>query len=90
MDGIPKTADIDVSLQRRMLTIEGEKKQEKEEKGERHLKTERAHGMFPRTIELPTDLDPESVEAVYKKGVLALTLEKTAPSESKKITIKAS
>jgi HSP20 family protein len=81
-------ADIDISLERRMLTIKGEKKQEKEEKEENYVRVERARGMFSRTIELPTDVDPESVEASYKKGVLTVVLNKIAPSESKKIKIK--
>ena len=82
--------DIDVSLDGRVLTIKGEKKQKKEEKETNYLRVERAHGMFSRTIELPADVDQEAVEATYKKGVLRVILNKTTPSESKKIEIKTS
>jgi HSP20 family protein len=82
--------DIDISLDGRLLTIKGEKKHEKEEKEKNYLKVERAHGLFSRTIELPTEVDLQTVDATYKKGVLKVVLNKTAPSESKKIEIKTS
>ena len=80
--------DIDISLEGRRLTIKGEKKEEKEEKEKNYLRVERAHGHFTRTLELPTDVDESAVEATYKKGVLKVVLNKTTPSENKKIEIK--
>ena len=82
--------DIDVSLDGRMLTIKGEKKDEKEEKDKNYLRVERTHGIFSRTIELPSDVDQDDVEATYKKGVLKLTLNKAAPATGKTIEIKTS
>ncbi len=81
--------DIDVSLDGRILTIKGEKIREKEEKEKNYVRVERAHGQFSRTIEMPTDVDPETVDASYKKGVLKVVLNKIAQSEMKKIQIKA-
>ena len=82
--------DIDVSLNGRMLTINGEKKQEKEEKNENFIRVERTHGRFSRSVELPTDVEQDAVEAIYKKGVLKVILKKTVPVETKKIEIKTS
>ena len=81
--------DIDISLNGKLLTIKGEKKQEKEEKDENYHRMERSYGYFNRTIELPAEVDPEKVEASYKKGVLKIELKKTRESETKKIEIKS-
>ncbi|MBT8363892.1 MAG: Hsp20/alpha crystallin family protein [Deltaproteobacteria bacterium] len=50
---------------------------------------ERSYGYFNRTIELPAEVDPEKVDASYKKGVLKIELKKTRESQSKKIEIKS-
>jgi HSP20 family protein len=81
--------DIDVSLEGRMLNIKGEKKQEKEEKEENFVRSERSYGYFNRRIELPAEVDPDKVEAVYKKGVLTVKLRKIKEADTKKIEIKA-
>ena len=80
--------DVDVSLDGRILTIKGEKKQEKEEKEKNYLRMERAYGYFSRTIELPGEVDQQEVDATYKKGVLTVALKKKASKDSKKIEIK--
>src|ERR1043165_3539429 len=69
--------DIDVSYENGLLTIRGEKKQEKEEKEKNFFRSERSYGMFQRSIELPYEIDEERIDAQYKKGVLNLTLPKT-------------
>jgi HSP20 family protein len=81
--------DIDISLNGKLLTIKGEKKQEKEEKEENYHRVEHSYGHFNRTIELPSEVDPEKVDASYKKGVLKIELKKTKESETKKIEIKS-
>lgn len=81
--------DIDISLSGKLLTIKGEKKHEKEEKEENYYRMERSYGSFNRTIELPAEVDPEKVDASYKKGVLKIELKKTRESETKKIEIKS-
>lgn len=80
--------DIDVKLDRRTLTISGEKKQEKEDKGENIHRVERSYGTFSRMLQLPADVDPETIDATYKKGVLNLVFKKMKSSEAKKINIK--
>lgn len=83
--------DIDVSLQSNMLTIKGEKKEEKEDKGKDFYRMERSYGSFSRSIQLPVEVETDKVDAKFKKGVLSITLPKTARAvaETKKIAIKA-
>nr|ADI87696.1 molecular chaperone [uncultured Nitrospirae bacterium MY2-3C] len=83
--------DIDLSLTKDSLTIKGEKKEEKEEKGTGYYHVERSYGAFSRTVPLPCEIDQDKVEASFKKGVLVVTLPKTAEAckEKKKITIKS-
>jgi len=83
--------DIDVSLTRDTLTIKGEKKQEAEDKGEGYYRMERSYGSFTRSIPLPIEVDTDKVQATFKKGVLEITLPKTARAiqETKKIPVKA-
>jgi HSP20 family protein len=80
--------DIDVKLDGRTLTISGEKRQEKEERDENVHRMERSYGSFCRMVELPGEVDPEGIEATYKKGVLKLVMKKTRETEAKKIEIK--
>lgn len=81
--------DIDVSLDGRRLTIKGEKKQEKEEEVENYHRMESTYGYFNRTIQLPAEVDPEKIDASYKRGVLKIVLKKTKASESKKIQVRS-
>ena len=82
--------DIDVSLQNDMLTIKGEKREEKEDKGKDFYRMERSYGSFSRTIPLPAEVEIDNVDAKFKKGVLSITLPKTAKAvaETKKIAVK--
>ncbi len=82
--------DIDLALAENALTIKGEKKVEKEEKEEGRYHVERSYGAFQRRITLPCEIDPDKVKATFKKGVLSVTLPKTAKAQStKKIAISA-
>jgi len=83
--------DIDISLTKDMLTIKGEKKEEKEEKGKSFYRMERSYGSFSRTIPLPAEIDTNKVKADFKKGILTVMLPKTpqAIKETKKIQVKA-
>ncbi len=82
--------DIDLSLDANSLTIKGDKREEKEEKGKNYHRTERVYGSFSRTIPLPVEIDADKAEAHFRKGVLTVTLPKTAKAlkEIKKIPIK--
>ena len=83
--------DIEVSLNKDSLSIKGEKREEKEDKGKGYYRMERSYGSFSRTIPVPVEVETDKVEAKFKKGVLNITLPKTAKavSETKKIAVKA-
>jgi HSP20 family protein len=83
--------DIDVSLTRDTLTIKGEKKEEKEEQGKDYYRMERSYGSFTRSVPLPVEVDTDKVQATFKKGVLDITLPKTARAiqETKKVPVKS-
>ncbi|UCG79643.1 MAG: Hsp20/alpha crystallin family protein [Desulfobacterales bacterium] len=80
--------EIDVSVHADILTLRGERKQEKEEKGENFHRMERSYGSFSRSIQLPAEVDSGKVNATYKDGVLKITMPKTKQAETKKIEIK--
>jgi HSP20 family protein len=82
--------DIEVSLNKDSLMIKGEKKEEKEDKGKDYYRMERSYGSFSRTIPLPTEVEQDKVKAEFKKGVLTVTIPKTAKAikETRKISIK--
>lgn len=79
--------DIDISVNGSLLRIKGEKKQEKEEKGENYYRLESGYGFFCRSIELPAPVDPETVDAKYRRGVLTVKIKKAEESHSRKIPI---
>jgi len=83
--------DIDVSVTGDMLVIKGEKRQEKEEKDKNYHFSERAYGSFQRAFELPRSVDRNQVSADFAKGVLTITLTKTAEAQKpvKKIEVKS-
>lgn len=83
--------DIDISISKDMLTIRGEKKQEKEENVKGYYRMERSYGSFCRSIALPTEIEMDKADASFKNGVLNVSLPKTkqAQQESKKLTVKA-
>jgi HSP20 family protein len=68
--------DISVTCANGVLTIKGEKKHEKEEKGESYYLTERSFGSFERAVRLPDMVDDTKVEAKFDKGVLTVTAAK--------------
>jgi len=82
--------DIDVSLSNDTLTIRGEKKEEKEEKGRSYYRAERSYGSFTRSIPLPGEVDASKVDAVFQKGVLTVTLPRSGEARArKKIAVKS-
>jgi HSP20 family protein len=83
--------DIEVNLTRDILTIKGEKTQEKEEKGKETYYSERSYGSFTRTIQIPSEVEHDKIDATFKKGVLNITLPKFAKpvEQQKKIQIKS-
>lgn len=75
--------DIQVSLEDNLLTIKGEKKEEKESKDKRYHTIERRSGSFYRAVRLPTAVEKDKVEAAFKDGVLTLRLPKSKVEKPK-------
>src|SRR6516165_9691492 len=84
--------DIDVSVSGDMLVLKGEKRQEREEKDKNYHFSERAYGSFQRAFELPGSVDRNRVTADFSKGVLTITLPKTAEAQkpTQKIEVRSS
>lgn len=80
--------DIDISLSEGVLTIRGEKKQEKEEREEGYHLIERSYGSFTRSIRLPKEVQSEKIEASFKNGILKVVLPKSEEAKKKEIKIK--
>ena len=82
--------EVKVNYEDGVLTIHGEKKQEKEEKGETFHRVERSYGNFERSFRLPAHIQAEKAEATFKNGVLILALPKTEQARPKEIPIRIS
>lgn len=80
--------DVKVTVNKGILTIQGERKQEKEEKGKKFHRIERFYGSFTRSFTLPDNIDENSIKASFKEGVLKLKIKKTKPDKSKAKEIK--
>jgi HSP20 family protein len=81
--------DVTVTLANGLLTIKGEKKQEKEEKDEHYYRAERSYGAFVRAVRLPATVDGSKVTASFKNGLLTVTLPKAPAAKGNIIPIKA-
>jgi HSP20 family protein len=81
--------DIEVNLTADALTIRGEKKDDREEKGDGYWYHESRYGSFHRVVPLPESIDQQKVEAQFKNGVLSIALPwKEGAKTGKKIAIK--
>lgn len=83
-----KKDDVKVTVENGVLTIQGERRQEKEEKGKKYHRVERSYGTFVRSFTLPESVDEGAVKAEYKDGVLNLHLPKTEKVKPKSIDVK--
>ena len=83
--------DIDVSVSGDTLVLKGEKRQEREEKDKNYHFSERVHGSFQRSFQLPPSIDRDKLAADFSKGVLTIILPKTAQAQKpqKKIEVKS-
>jgi len=83
--------DVDVEIHDGVLTVKGEKKTEREEKGKTYFFTERAFGCFQRTFRLPADIRADDITADFKDGVLTLRVPKAGPPKdtARKVEIRA-
>jgi HSP20 family protein len=80
--------NVKVTVQEGMLTIQGERKQEKEEKGKRFHRVERSYGTFVRSFALPEDTTGENIKAEFKEGMLNVHVPKSERTRPKAIEVK--
>ena len=83
-----KKEDVKVSVDHGILRIEGERKQEKEEKGKKFHRVERSYGSFMRSFTLPDSVDESRVQAEFKEGMLQIRLPKAPKAKPKSVDIK--
>jgi HSP20 family protein len=79
--------DIDVRVENNLLTIRGERKFEKSVSEENFLRVERTYGSFSRSFSLPNTVNPETIGAEYKNGVLTVTLPKREESKPRQVKV---
>lgn len=82
--------DVKIGIDNRVLTFQGERKQEKEEKGRKYHRVERSYGSFLRSFTLPGEVDETKIRAEFKDGILNLHLPKSEKSKTKLIEVKVS
>jgi len=85
-----KRDDVKISVQDGVLAVEGERKQEQEEKGKTFHRIERSYGKFVRRLLVPTDVDQTKVAADFKDGVLNVHLPKSPIATPRTIDVKVS
>jgi len=85
-----KPEDVEISIENKLLTISGEKREEKEDTGKRHYRVERSFGSFTRRVPLPTEVEEDQVEASLQEGLLKIILpkSKSARKNAKRIPVK--
>lgn len=85
-----KREDVKVTLENGVLTIQGERKFEKEDKSRKYHRIERAYGSFVRSFTMPDDADESKVNAEFKDGVLKVHIAKSESAKPRSIEVKVS
>lgn len=78
---------IAVDVQGRVLSIKGERASDNEINEGRYYRRERTHGRFERALTLPAEVNPESIKAEYKDGILKVEVPKPEERKARKITV---
>lgn len=86
LPGVAKEG-ISIDVKDRVLTIRGERSEEKEVKEEKFYRKERVYGKFQRSFTLPEAVDPEKIDAGFKNGVLKVEIPKPDQVKPKQITV---
>ena len=83
--------NVEVKVADDILTIKGEKQEEKEEKTKDYHLSERSFGSFQRAFQVPSGVDTDKIDAKFSKGILTVTLPKSTEAQKaeKKITVKS-
>lgn len=76
--------DVEIDVSDGLLTISGEKKEQRDEKDKGFMFTERSYGRFERRVQLPASADEDKIEAKFENGVLTITIGKDEKAEKRK------
>lgn len=87
LPGINKD-DVKITLESNILTVRGEKKEETNVKEENYHRVERTYGSFQRSFKLPATVKGDNIEAMYKDGILTITLPKAEEAKPKQIEVR--
>jgi HSP20 family protein len=79
--------DIKVNIENGMITMSGERKQEKEEKNKKFHRIERSYGSFMRSFRVPDNVDESAIKAEVKDGMLSVTMPKSAQAKAKSTNV---
>ena len=80
--------DIEVTMDKGVLTVKGERQSEKKTEEENYKRVERQYGVFYRRFTLPDSANPEAIEATSEHGVLKITIPKQEVAQSRRISVK--
>src|SRR5215467_4616819 len=79
--------DIEVRVENQTLTVRGERKFEQQENAKGYHRIERSYGTFVRSFAVPSTVDTEKVNAVYKNGVLSISLPKKEAAKPRQVKV---
>lgn len=85
-----KKENVKVGVDNGVLSLEGERQREKDEKTKKYHRVERVYGRFVRRMTLPTDVDQQQISAEFANGVLRVCLPKSAGSKPRTVDVKVS
>jgi HSP20 family protein len=80
--------DVKVTVDNGILTIRGERKQEKQDNGRKFHRVERYYGSFTRSFSLPDNVEETKIQASFKDGMLKLQIQKTEEVKPSAIEVK--
>jgi len=83
-----KKEDMEISVDDTSVSLKGEIKQSKEEKGKTYYRSERTYGFFSRVIDLPAEVNPNQADANLSDGILEVKLPKKKSTKAKRVEIK--
>lgn len=86
LPGLDKN-DFKLTVENNVLTLEGEKKIENEEKADNYFRSERSYGTFKRSFRLTDSVDSKKISAEYKNGILQVRIPKAEKAKPKEIEI---
>ncbi len=82
-----KKEDVKITMENNILTIRGEKAQEKKEKDSNYHRVERYYGSFRRSFELPGSVKSDKIDVEYKDGILTIRMPKEETAKTKQIEV---